>query len=121
LSTARSIVSPPVATEILEVIGRPEVVRLFRRVPLRDPAAVRAVLAEAEPVEIDLATIPRVCRDAKADKVLATAKAGGASFIVSEDDDLLVLGEYDGIRIVNAETFLRILDARRAGGAPGDG
>ena len=30
--------------------------------------------------------------------------------MVSEDDDLLVLGEYQGIRIVNTVTFLAILD-----------
>ena len=106
----RLVVSPPTLGEALEVIRRPAVVTLFRPLPDRDSAAVAALLANAEVVEIDLVAMPRVSRDPKDDKFLATAVAGGASFIVSEDDDLLVLGEYEGIRIVDAATFLRMLE-----------
>lgn len=103
------VVSPPLVLEVLDVIRRPEVIALFRSLPGRDPASVIAILHAANEVEIDLATIPPISRDPKDDKFLATAKAGGAAFVVSEVQDLLVLGEYDGIRIVNAETFLHLL------------
>jgi hypothetical protein len=31
--------------------------------------------------------------------------------VVTEDEDLLVLGTYEGVRIVAAATFLRLLEA----------
>jgi predicted nucleic acid-binding protein len=50
-----------------------------------------------------------------AGKFLATAKAARASHIVSEDEDLLVLGEWEGIKIVRAAAFLRLLEQRPQG------
>jgi predicted nucleic acid-binding protein len=47
-----------------------------------------------------------VCRDPSDDKFIAAAIAGGASFIVSEDKDLLDLRSYEGIEICTVETFL---------------
>ena len=43
---------------------------------------------------------------------LATAEAGRVDYLVTEDQDLLVLGEYEGIRIDDAVTFLAMLDRR---------
>jgi len=51
-----------------------------------------------------------VARDPNDDKILATASAAGADYLVSEDLDLLVLREYQGTRIVSAATFLGILE-----------
>ena len=114
-SEYRLVVSPPVVREIFDVLQRPLLNQRLSRLPGRDVAAVLGMLGRADAVEIDLATIPRVSRDAKDDRFLATAKAGGAAFIVSEDDDLLVPGEYEGIKIVNAETFLRFLNETQDG------
>ena len=52
-----------------------------------------------------------VCRDADDDLVLATAVAAGAELIVTGDDDLLVLKEYEGVAIVSPRRFLERLDA----------
>ncbi len=65
------------------------------------------LLGQAERVE--LTEIPAVARDPKDDKFLATAAVAGADYLVTEDDDLLVLGEYQGVKIVKAAAFLRIL------------
>ena len=105
----RLVVSPPVLREVAEVLRRPELARRFATLPGRDPAAVLALLIEADGVDFDAATMPRASRDPKDDVFLMTTTAGGASYLVSEDNDLLVLGEYDGIRIVDAATFLGIL------------
>lgn len=71
--------------------------RAFReRVPLVEPRALPE----------------RVCRDSDDDLVLATAVAAGATMIVTGDDDLLVLGSYEGIEIVTPRRFLERLDAR---------
>ena len=43
---------------------------------------------------------------------LACAKAAKASYLVSEDNDLLVLKQYEDTSIVNALDFLTILETR---------
>lgn len=103
------IVSEPIILEVLDVLRRPAVVRLFKTLPGRDVAAIVAILTDAESVEVR--EIPAVSRDPKDDKFLATAALAGAEYLVSEDQDLLVLQEYEGVRIVDAATFLDLLDA----------
>ena len=50
-----------------------------------------------------------VCRDAKDNMVLEAALAGRATYVVSSDQDLLVLDPFRGIHIVAAAEFLRAL------------
>jgi len=54
----------------------------------------------------------RVCRDKSDDIVLATGIAGKADVIVTGDDDLLVLKQFRGIRILSPRQFLELLDRR---------
>ena len=66
--------------------------------------------------EAEIVTPPRlderVCRDKDDDVVLATAVAGKADVIVTGDDDLLVLKQFRGIRILSPRQFLELLDRR---------
>jgi uncharacterized protein len=57
-----------------------------------------------------LGEIAAVSRDPKDNKVLATAKAAGVEYIVSEDEDFLTITTYEGIKIVPTATFLRVLE-----------
>jgi uncharacterized protein len=50
-----------------------------------------------------------VCRDPKDDMYLECAIAAGADYIISGDNDLLVLKEYGGVKIVNARSYLDIV------------
>ena len=52
-----------------------------------------------------------VCRDADDDLVLATAVSARADRVVTGDQDLLVLQQYEGIRVVSPRQFLEWLDA----------
>ena len=52
-----------------------------------------------------------VSRDADDDVVLATAVVAGADLIVTGDQDLLVVGRYEGIDIVSPREFLTRLSA----------
>jgi putative PIN family toxin of toxin-antitoxin system len=102
------VVSAPIILEALEVLQRPTVTRKFRFVAGLDYQALLGILAKAH-VVIPL-PIPSISRDPKDDKFLATALAANADYLVSEDNDLLDLHEYQGVRIVNARTFLYLLE-----------
>jgi uncharacterized protein len=106
------VISPPVVAEILEVIHRPELTSRFRSLAEVQLARVIEILEQAEAVDID--EIPPVSRDPKDDKFLATALAGVADYLVSEDQDLLVLGDHHGIPIITAARFLKVLEQQAA-------
>ncbi len=106
------ILSRPMVVEILAVLRRPEVVRLFQTLPGRDPATILHILQTAETIQ--LTGIPAVNRDPKDDKVLATAVAGKADYLVSEDRDLLDMERYEGIAIIDAEEFIGMLAEEQA-------
>jgi putative PIN family toxin of toxin-antitoxin system len=91
------IVSKPTAQEALEVIKRPELTR----------KNVIYLVSQAEAVEID--TPPPVVRDPKDDIFVATAIAGQADYIVSEDKDLLSLGKSVGVEVIDTRTFLALI------------
>jgi putative PIN family toxin of toxin-antitoxin system len=99
-------------TEILEVLRRPEIAGKFSVLLDISPARVLEILGQAEVVEVE--DIPAVCRDPQDDKFLATALAAGVDYLVSEDDDLLSLGTYQGIKITNATRFLELLEQASA-------
>ncbi len=102
--------SQPILQEILEVLDRPAIKRKYRTIVGRGMVQLLDLFAQADIVEIG--TIEAVSRDPKDNKFLATAQAARAAYLVSEDEDLLTLTEYQGIKIVNAATFLRILEGK---------
>ncbi|MCW5852629.1 MAG: putative toxin-antitoxin system toxin component, PIN family [Anaerolineae bacterium] len=53
-----------------------------------------------------------ICRDPDDNHLLACAATVQVDYIVTGDNDLLVLGTFEGIRIVNAKQFLEVLDAQ---------
>ena len=61
---------------------------------------------------VDPAPLPSpVCHDPDDDRVLATAISGRAELVVTGDQDLLVLQQYEGVRVVSPRQFLEWLDA----------
>lgn len=102
------VVSPAMVSEYLSVLARPKLGRKYRSAENRDLAAIFRLIASATIVQP--AQTPAICRDPSDDKFLAAAKTALASFIISEDRDLLDLGSYEDIQIVNAETIVRLLE-----------
>jgi len=49
-----------------------------------------------------------ICRDPDDDKFIACAMSASADFIVSGDKDLLDIGRYQSVRIINASEILRM-------------
>jgi putative PIN family toxin of toxin-antitoxin system len=101
------IVSPDVVTEYLDVLNRPEVAARYRSAADRDLSMVLRMIANAKMAWST--QTPTVCRDPEDNKFLAAAVAGAAQFIVSEDLDLLALGDHAKIPILSAVQALRIL------------
>ena len=67
---------------------------------------VRKVLAEAtKEVRQKVNPIAPVCRDPDDDRILACARQAHADYIVTGDEDLLVLKRYGAIRIVTPRNF----------------
>ncbi|MDO8446813.1 MAG: putative toxin-antitoxin system toxin component, PIN family [Deltaproteobacteria bacterium] len=66
---------------------------------LRDTAEV------VEPASID----ESVCRDKDDVKIIGTALKGKAKFIITGDDDLLVLKSYKGVKIITPREFWGVL------------
>jgi putative PIN family toxin of toxin-antitoxin system len=57
----------------------------------------------------------QVCRDPKDDMVLSLALTGKANYIISGDNDLLVLNPFRNVKIVTAEEFLLGIEEEQAG------
>ncbi len=70
-------------------------------------ASSRAFIKIAQLVKPTL--IEPVTRDPDDDYILSTAVKGNANYIVTLDEDLLVLQEYRGIKIINPTGLAKIL------------
>lgn len=104
-----TLLSTQMVIEIERVLTYPKVARRLESPGSASRSALDAVIAGATFVTVT--EVPAICRDPGDDMVLATALAGNARFILSEDKDLLDMGEYERIRIVNGVTLLRLLRA----------
>jgi len=51
-----------------------------------------------------------ICRDKDDDKFLAAALGGSVQYLVSGDDDLLVLNGYEGLKIIKPKPFLKEIE-----------
>ena|SRR3989344_9372930 len=70
---------------------------------------IEALTTIIEEIPIITEPIPQVCRDKKDDYLLANAVVGEADYLVSGDDDLQVLKEIQGVKIVSPVEFISIL------------
>lgn len=102
-------VSTALLAELAEVIGRAKFAQRLQAAGLSATALVQDYARLAEIVEP--APLSGVSRDPDDDVVLATALAAQAFLIVSGDHDLLDLGTFRDIRILNAADALRVLNA----------
>jgi putative PIN family toxin of toxin-antitoxin system len=99
--------------ELIHVLSYPRIAERIRLDDAELAAILAALLFKAEVVPGQL-RLPGVTRDPKDDAVVACAvvacaKEGEADVIVSGDQDLLVLDEYEGIRVVTPRRFVEIL------------
>jgi len=103
LRRGRVLLSSPTLEELAEVLQREKFVRYVTAAE-REAFLVAFVdrVLFIEPTEE-----VRVCRDDKDDKFLELAVSGRAVYIISGDDDLLVLHPFRDIAIMTAAEFLQ--------------
>lgn len=100
------IVSRPILDEMDDVLVRPEMLRKYKSARGWDVQGIMRILRDAEIVVP--ASIPATCRDPKDDKFLAASLAGHADYLITEDDDLLVLERFGHTRILTATAFREV-------------
>ena len=104
LTEGRILISLPVYEELNVVSRRPKFFRYFSEAARQ--AFVDKMARDSEWVPV-VATI-NVCRDPKDNMLLELAVSGEADYIITGDQDLLVLDPFRGIRIVTPDAFLAI-------------
>lgn len=91
------VFSQELIEEFIEVAHRPRLKRYFKE------SDIQALLINFESYGIFSPVLSEVnaCRDAKDNFLLALAQDAGADFLVTKDDDLLVLGTFGKTRIID--------------------
>jgi putative PIN family toxin of toxin-antitoxin system len=98
------VVSPELIAELENVLQRP---KIRRYVAAEDAAVLVDALKARSMLLSSLAEIPPFTRDPKDDKFVACGLSGDAEYLVSYDDDLLVLGAVGDMKIGTPEAFAR--------------
>jgi len=105
------LLSPPLLEELVRVLRYPRLRRLIGLTATELEGLIETLLLDAELTPGRLA-VHVITRDPSDNMVLACAVEGRADYIVSGDRDLLSLQSYQGIPIVRAAEFLRMLPRR---------
>ena len=102
------LTSEPVLEECTRVLQYP---RIRRKYPLTDQEILRFITFLREQCEVvwpEMA-LDAVAQDPDDNRILECAVAGGADYIVTGDDHLLRLGQYQDIQVVPPAAFLLLL------------
>jgi putative PIN family toxin of toxin-antitoxin system len=109
LSINTVLMSQELADELNDVLSRAGFDRYTDRENREE--FLQDLVRQAESVEI---TVPvRACRDPNDDKILELATNGDADYIVTGDDDLLVMNPSRGIVIIRPSEFLALVGAEQ--------
>lgn len=103
------IASKAIVEEVRDVLYRPKLRAKFPHLTDEITESLLKILSDAEFAEPN--EVAAISRDAKDDIFIACAIAAQADYIVSEDNDLLILNPHQGIKIINALDFLNVLQA----------
>jgi putative PIN family toxin of toxin-antitoxin system len=99
------LISDELFDELLEVLNRPKISKYIREEDIFE--IIGLIQFKAEWIEIKQQTI--ICRDKKDNFLLDLASNGNADYLITGDNDLLVIEEFEGTKIVDFRSFDRIL------------
>ncbi len=101
-------ITSEILKEIEEVIKRPKFNEVMIKANLTPDQIMQKLVSLSHLVIAPKLDI-KVCRDEKDNKFLECAESGKVDYIVSGDEDLLCLKEYNGIPIVRTWRMLQLL------------
>jgi putative PIN family toxin of toxin-antitoxin system len=107
LSEHEIVLSDDLCDEILKNL------RLKIKLPKKIVANISELLREYANIQIPVPLASDVCRDPDDIKILGLAVASNADYIVTGDQDLLVLKNFQGIPILNPRSFSDILHGKQ--------
>lgn len=99
------VIAPELLAELTGVLERDYIQKLIR--PEDATTLLEVIYRKAELLPA-LGNIPAYSRDRKDDKFIACALAAGASAVITVDEDLLILGEVGGVRLLPPHKFLAL-------------
>lgn len=103
--------SPLIIKEIGEVINRKRIIKLTKMSPKERKDFIDKLIERSD-LTLGKQLSQMVGRDIKDDKFLACGIEGKADYIITGDEDLLVLKKYQGLKIVAPREFLDILNKK---------
>jgi putative PIN family toxin of toxin-antitoxin system len=102
------LVSNELLHEVVETIKTKPC--LAKRITPQEADALASALLDLAELLPPLAeSIPSISRDPKNDYLIAHASLSEADYLISRDKDLLILGEVEGVKIVEPAEFLPAL------------
>jgi len=109
LALGSLLMSEALIEELRTVLSKPRFDRYATQAEREE--FLRDLARETETVEIT--EMVQACRDPNDDKILELAVNGRADYIVTGDDDLLVMDPFRGIAIIRPAEFLAFVGAGR--------
>lgn len=103
LSTGVLLVSKETMNELTDVLGREKFDPYLTFEEREEFLRQLSLVVELVPQLFSL----KVCRDPKDDKFLSLAISGHADFLLTGDNDLLVLNPFKDVRILSCSTYLQ--------------
>ena len=105
---AELYVTSEILNEVEEVIKRPKFNEIMKKANLTPDQIMQKIVSLSHLVIAPKLNI-KVCRDEKDNKFLECAESAKADYLISGDEDLLVLKEYNRIPIVRTSRILQLL------------
>lgn len=102
LEDCKVLISVSLLFEIIEVLSREK----FNKY-VTEAERMRFLVGFLKVAEmVEITETIEVCRDTKDDKLLELSVSGDADFLITGDNDLLVLNPFRGVEILNPREFL---------------
>lgn len=109
------VTSPTILEEVGEVISRERIVKLTKMSTNEQSDFIDKLIERSDITPGN--QLPQiVSRDIKDDKFLACGVEGKVDYVITGDEDLLVLKEYEGVKIVTPREFVETLSSLMPGG-----
>ncbi|MBI4735911.1 MAG: putative toxin-antitoxin system toxin component, PIN family [candidate division NC10 bacterium] len=106
------VIGPAILQEIERVLRLPRITKAYRLAP-QDISGLVELLTSRAVLTPGRLAIPSTARDPEDDQILACAIEGHADYIVTGDQDLLILERFQGIPIIPPAAFAAVLRTAR--------